>query len=561
MVQIVAAAPPEITLDSPEDGFQTNLQEVSFTFTVLDDNSSQILCSLFVDNEQKQNRTLDNPGRVTLKEILSAGNHTWGVECKDEQNQTTSISRSFSVAEQCGVAAYNMSVDGNKIKYFVKNLGTVDYFLEYIIKVDLVQIANEFVHLKVGEERIIEQNYTFQNGENYRIETSVDADCGSKDSLIIEYSLSSPDSGSTGVRCSNPSGSNLQIIGDPDLPRLIQCVDGLWIPYGDLNTYCASQYHCGDEVRNCGETESSCPEDFNLDVICDCSSMSYIVSSQNRSGAEFYNKCKNSCNLDCSSDSDCSNGYACSNYMCIIKPGACKISLENIETPPYSVVNESAYFLVKTRNNGEVPANVTLKLFVNNNLDGQFIFELDPGRVNPNTFYYNTGRDPGNYELRVRGESSCGAWDEKKASVEIFNKTVIDFNFTAPVVTHVDLIPESLTLKEGEEKSFKLNIKTNKIQWFQIDVSGVDERLEVDSKGLVGTGREKDTFIHVKGIKNGDYNFTVNVLGEYQNFTFTPKVIVLPVEKKNGQDLLLLLTIIILIFIIVISIGYKKLNN
>ena len=551
----IDSTPPNIILNSPENGAKLKASQADLVFTASDNLARILSCSLLINDNQRQSKLLENPRKTQFTEQpLSAGNYNWTISCKDEAGNLKSETRNFSVDSVCGILSYNLGVENKTIKYLVRNQGTVDYFFEYLIKVNLAEVSRDFVQLKVGEEKTVQKPYDFNTSQSYRIETEVKADCGSKDSLLIQYSL-----GTEGVRCSNPTGASFQIIKDPNLPRLIQCIEGNWTAYGSESTYCASEFHCGDLEKNCGETEFSCPQDFNVTTICDCSRKIYIVGVQNRTGSGFFDPCKNTCNLQCFSDSDCNNGFACSSdYRCLIKPGACKLDIEDLETPPYTVVNGSSHVLLKTVNKGQVATNVTLKFFLNNALDSQFLFELEPGEVDPRTLYYNTNRPPGSYELKMRAEASCGESVEKLASTEILSKTIIEYNFTQPKVTLAELTPESLALVEGEDKAFKLNLKTTKPQFFDIQVSGLDPTW-LDFPKTVGTGREKDVFIHLTPQEKGEYNLTISVSSEEKNFTFSRFVTVSPKEQKT-ENMLYILAGIIIVFVIVVSIGYKKLE-
>ncbi|MFH0737175.1 MAG: right-handed parallel beta-helix repeat-containing protein, partial [Candidatus Micrarchaeota archaeon] len=91
---------PSINLTFPTPGFITNVSTLNFNFTAIDDTSSVMNCSLFLDgainktNSTTQNNTATNfsvPGIVN-------GLHYWNVTCTDEANNTAiSETRNFTV--------------------------------------------------------------------------------------------------------------------------------------------------------------------------------------------------------------------------------------------------------------------------------------------------------------------------------------------------------------------------------------------------------------------------------------------------------------------------------
>ncbi len=544
---------PLVTLNFPENNSNFQTQQANFIFTASDNLASSLACSFSIDGKEKQTKVLVNPQKAEFAEIVSEGNHNWSISCKDQAGNTRTQSRIFSVDSICGINTYNIGVQNNLITFFVKNTGTKDYFAEYTVKVNLDQIVKDFVQVKVGESKLVQRNFQFEDNKDYLIESFVKSDCGMEDSLSVQYKK-------VGPVCTNPDGFTSEIKCDAANRRMIQCLTGgQWSEYSkEQYLYCNSCSHCGDGLINCGETESTCQQDYRLQASCDCLNKRQVVGSTVITGSNFYNSCRGVCNLDCSSDFECPSGF-CSDFKCGIRPGSCQLSLDDLEYNLQAGVNSTSYILAKAKNIGQIPTNVTLTLKVDGNQYNQSTFPLAALEEALKTFYYSLTQ-VGNHKVSLDTSASCGFSQTKEVDVEVVNKTITSINLDVPAVTIVDLDPLSITANQGSDSTFKISIKTTRPQTFVLNISGVPESW-LSYPSIIGTGRERDVYVHLLARNSGEYNLSISVLGETQEFKFNPQVVVIEPETIGERELILALSVIAVLFIAVLYFAFKRFEH
>jgi hypothetical protein len=93
--------PPQIALNQPANGTQySDVVNADFNFTATDDQNTTFSCSIYLD--AALNQTNASTANNTLTDFLingiTAGNHTWLVNCSDGELKNVSETRSFSVA-------------------------------------------------------------------------------------------------------------------------------------------------------------------------------------------------------------------------------------------------------------------------------------------------------------------------------------------------------------------------------------------------------------------------------------------------------------------------------
>jgi hypothetical protein len=92
--------PNDVTLNAPDDEFNTTVKSLDFNFTVLEDSLDDISCSLRVNNNiEATNATTLNNTLTNFEAInLSDNTFTWNVTCTDQfENENTSASRIFRI--------------------------------------------------------------------------------------------------------------------------------------------------------------------------------------------------------------------------------------------------------------------------------------------------------------------------------------------------------------------------------------------------------------------------------------------------------------------------------
>ena len=82
---IVDTTVPVVTLNSPANLFVSNSSSVNFNFTAVDNLSSSMNCSLFLDGVPSQNNasTANNSATVLSVSGIADGFHSWSVQCID----------------------------------------------------------------------------------------------------------------------------------------------------------------------------------------------------------------------------------------------------------------------------------------------------------------------------------------------------------------------------------------------------------------------------------------------------------------------------------------------
>ena len=96
----VDTQPPSVTLNSPNNLSIFNVSSVSFNFTAVDNLSTTLNCSLYMDNMLNLTNSPTSNGTATIITVnsIADGNHTWYVQCKDNAyNAGTSPTRNFMI--------------------------------------------------------------------------------------------------------------------------------------------------------------------------------------------------------------------------------------------------------------------------------------------------------------------------------------------------------------------------------------------------------------------------------------------------------------------------------
>jgi parallel beta-helix repeat protein len=118
---------PTVNLNLPEDDFNTSSQIINFNFTAIDNISSIMNCSLYMDDiYQQSNASTINNTLTNLQETgITEGSHNYTIKCKDSaQNEGTSATRDFYVD-------LTDPTDNNPTdESYLQNSGaTIDWFL------------------------------------------------------------------------------------------------------------------------------------------------------------------------------------------------------------------------------------------------------------------------------------------------------------------------------------------------------------------------------------------------------------------------------------------------
>ena len=95
----ISTRAPVVTLNSPANSSTSNSSSVSFNFTAVDNLSSTLNCSILLDGilNQTNASTRNNTATIFTISNISNGSHSWYVQCNDNANTGTSVTRIFTV--------------------------------------------------------------------------------------------------------------------------------------------------------------------------------------------------------------------------------------------------------------------------------------------------------------------------------------------------------------------------------------------------------------------------------------------------------------------------------
>ncbi len=157
-VEAVDETAPNVSLNAPEEGYNTSSTTIVFNFTAIEDMSANLNCSLMIDSVfYDENATTQNNTLTSLTATgLTNGTHEWNVTCLDASlNSNTTASRNFYI----DTTAPNSS----GLFYAPSVAGDVDPFEEISFNVN---ISDNWI----GVDTVILQ---YNDGTNWANETMV----------------------------------------------------------------------------------------------------------------------------------------------------------------------------------------------------------------------------------------------------------------------------------------------------------------------------------------------------------------------------------------------------
>ncbi|MGM5481390.1 MAG: hypothetical protein ACQESE_03185, partial [Nanobdellota archaeon] len=97
---IVDTTDPQVTLNGPEDDFNTSSSDIDFNFTVTDNLATSLSCDLFIDDSKSNSdsHVVNDTSTVLSSSGIGDGSHYWDVFCVDRaDNEDWSIAQDFTV--------------------------------------------------------------------------------------------------------------------------------------------------------------------------------------------------------------------------------------------------------------------------------------------------------------------------------------------------------------------------------------------------------------------------------------------------------------------------------
>ncbi|MEM2138194.1 MAG: hypothetical protein QW568_03845 [Candidatus Anstonellaceae archaeon] len=92
------AAPPEISLLSPDDNSSSSSPSISLVYSASSEFSSVLDCRLYVNGQVRQSSQVQSGDWQSYQASYPNGNYSWNVECNDSLSAASSEQRSFRVA-------------------------------------------------------------------------------------------------------------------------------------------------------------------------------------------------------------------------------------------------------------------------------------------------------------------------------------------------------------------------------------------------------------------------------------------------------------------------------
>lgn len=149
---------PAITLNLPEDSFNTSAQTINFNFTATDDSAGDLNCGIYLDsilnqtNSTTQNNTLTN----FLVENIAEGNHSWYVECFDSAgNRNVSETRNLNIS----ISSPTISLDYPENNIYLNDLNSIQ--LNYTVFDNNVREMTVWLY---GDEQLLNTSENIANG-------------------------------------------------------------------------------------------------------------------------------------------------------------------------------------------------------------------------------------------------------------------------------------------------------------------------------------------------------------------------------------------------------------
>ena len=554
----VDSVAPTITLRTPQNNFATENPTNTFDFIPTDAFSSTLSCSIYFNGAQRAgpvNVVNDTRGKFVVS--LPADNYEWSVRCWDSLfNMGESEKRALEIKSKCGIDARELTGKGNLLSVVLENTGTLSEEVDYSIKVNLNQTASDSVRLNPGEKKEVLHNFTFSVG-NYQLEATTTSDCGAQDYITSGYAKTAGP-----ANCTNPVGDHNSFRMEPLENKIFKCDNGFWTLASEgESSYCSSTTvaHCGDGIVNCGETRDSCGVDYNASVKCNCQNKTLYVDNNLKTQQEFYDTCKNTCSLQCNSDSDCSSGSSCAYFTCLTKPTNCGVSIQDFDYTSQVGLGENGRVFANIKNTGSGRQNISAVLKIDSAVKEAASFYLNSGTDKLATFFYNS--TVGQHDLVLETVADCGATDRESVKTTVRNISVSSLP-DVPLSTEVRLKTESLETRIGAERPLQLNIKTNKPQLFTLNVSGVPQDW-VNYPSTVGVTEDRSINIFVKPREKGEYNITIFILGKDQNFTATARIKAITEGEEitvNQKTIIILAVSVVILFSLAFFLASKILH-
>ncbi len=553
-MQTTSAIIPQIEIISPQNKeyYSPDVFLDISTGTVLSDVSYSLndqTLTVFYSNAYKKTATvLGKQGQNKL--VVNAENGT------DKNTQALS----FNI-QKCTIDLRNIKTAGNSIIFTVENTGTLQQALNYTIKVNLDKVKNSIENINSGETKQISTPYNFEIGKTYQLEAIGVSNCGATDSVTAGYSKTGPSP------CSNPDGEHNTFRTNSTEGKTYKCNNGLWEDVKSSSAeyeYCKTD-RCGDGAINCGETQYSCPKDYNSSTAkCNCDNQAFYGQSIKPYAEEFYSLCKTNCSLDCLSDYDCKSGTECKNLFCSPKPGRCAVQIRDLDYTKEMFKGQVGFVFANIKNTGLIRENISARLYVDNLKLNESSSNFEPEADRFVSMPYTAL--PGQHNLTFEAKTNnCISSDTKQLIFFTVNDVAVTKPLEVPLATEINLQKDSLKTSTGIENAFFLDLKTNQPQIFSLKVSGVPADW-LDYPTTIGITESRTVNIFIKPKQAGEFNLTIEVQGKEKTFTSTAKLSVEPKPVAKGIDasivlILAFLVLVLLLIIVFLGSRYLKLER
>lgn len=489
-------------------------------------------------------------------------------------------------AETCGVDAYDLTVNGNRITAHIKNTGCCTKPVYYTLYIDGGVVDSGELSIVSGGIRYYEKSFSFGYG-TYDVKLVVTDRCAT-DTDRVQHTVLQPNSCSTcscGSSCDGCDGTCNQC--EERWTSEYRCVDG-WKQRKYIESDCEAKWYNYEYVEDCDciyddhETCSTCTGSCTGTCsTCPGCAQSGVWNEgwmdQYRCSGSWIQRWFVSGSLGSWKDWEfCTDG--CNNGKCVEK---CDVTITGVDYDDRILPGERADIRVNVRNDANEEKVMNIALYAENQRVSYYSVWVNAGNtlVKDLFFYPDETMD-----FRIEVSSSCGGFDSATKTVRVIQPTTEiayspDNLPVDPEVseTIVSIYPDNLDIELEKSKTIIVDIRSAKVQDFTIDVAGVpDSWLSYDRRVGVDSGREM-FYIYVTPRELGDNDIVVTVKAVTEGDTYKENIDIfvaknVEVVKVNWMTTLwemfyltvtsiwFLLAIVVIILIIVVLVGTDSLQ-
>ncbi|MFB6088342.1 MAG: carboxypeptidase-like regulatory domain-containing protein [Candidatus Aenigmatarchaeota archaeon] len=218
----------------------------------------------------------------------------------------------------------------------------------------------------------------------------------------------------------------------------------------------------------------------------------------------------------------------------IVEGDRCETSIKRFYYPSHMYTDEKATFIPVIENTGSNRARMKTYLYVDGDLRKTWSHYLDPNE--DRSMRYLTSLSKGRHDVKLKvipcGDSSKSVSVRKTVRVDridyngdcdcdykhyCYCKHDKDYDETVEPRTEVEFGPDELTTGLCRGTVTTIDIKSTRLQEFDISVEGINAKWIDFPEGVKVEGKKK-VYIYISPKALGDYEFTLKVRGEERRY-------------------------------------------